>query len=193
VAKQRSFARPPWTVAMPVADLPETGRRIDLAADESTRTAIAVAAGVRSIDRLEAMFELTRDGRDGVRVTGRVSAEVGQLCVVTLEPLQAEVDEAFDLVFRPPAEAPKKRSGRAAAEEATGSGASAASAASDASDEPPEVMRGGVIDLGAVATEFLILAIDPYPRKPGVAFEPPPVEADPAAHPFAALAALKKN
>ena len=184
--KERSPARPPWTVPVPVADLPETGRRIALVADEAARTAVAATAGVRSIERLEATFELTREEREGVHVTGRVSATIGQLCVVTLEPLPSEVDEAFDLIFRPLTEAPKtkRRASRAAAEEggiATGT------------EDPPEVIQNGMIDLGAVATEFLILAIDPYPRKPGATFEPPAKEADPAAHPFAALAGLKKN
>ena len=53
-------------------------------------------------------------------------------------------------------------------------------------------LRDGVIDLGAVATEFLILGIDPYPRKPGVQFEAP-TAAEPGGHPFAALAALTKQ
>jgi hypothetical protein len=47
------------------------------------------------------------------------------------------------------------------------------------------------VDLGAVATEFLLLGIDPYPRKEGAEFEPR-ITGDPAAHPFAALASLKK-
>jgi hypothetical protein len=59
-------------------------------------------------------------------------------------------------------------------------------------DEPPEAIRDGVIDLGAVATEFLLLGLDPYPRKPGAVFEAPPA-GDPVSHPFAALAALKKG
>ena len=50
-----------------------------------------------------------------------------------------------------------------------------------------------MVDLGAVASEFLLLGIDPYPRKPGVKFEPPPRAGDAAAHPFAALEALKKG
>ncbi len=181
--KEQGSQRPPWVVATSAADLPETGRRIDLVADDATRSAIAAAIGVNAIERLDATFELNRHGRDGVRVVGRVSATIGQLCVVTLEPLQAEVDEAFDLVFRPSPAAPRKGAGKAEVEK-TGT---------TATDEPPEVIRDGSIDLGAVATEFLILGIDPYPRKPGVAFEPPAVESDPAAHPFAALAALKKN
>jgi hypothetical protein len=53
-------------------------------------------------------------------------------------------------------------------------------------------MVDGVVDLGAIATEFLILGIDPYPRKPGAVFEPPQ-SGDGEASPFAALAALKKN
>jgi len=37
----------------------------------------------------------------------------------------------------------------------------------------------------------LYLAVDPYPRKPGVVFEPVVEVADPEDHPFAALRALK--
>jgi hypothetical protein len=57
-------------------------------------------------------------------------------------------------------------------------------------EDAPEPLVGGQIDLGAIATEFLILAIDPYPRKPDAVFQPPP-GGDDSAHPFAALAALK--
>jgi hypothetical protein len=49
-----------------------------------------------------------------------------------------------------------------------------------------------VVDLGAVATEFLMVGIDPYPRKPGVVFEPPQTP-DAGSHPFAALAALRSG
>jgi hypothetical protein len=51
---------------------------------------------------------------------------------------------------------------------------------------------GGTVDLGALATEFLILGLDPYPRKPGATFQPPGgASADEG--PFAALAKLKKG
>ena len=62
----------------------------------------------------------------------------------------------------------------------------------NAADDPPEPLTGSSIDLGAIATEFLILGIDPYPRKAGVEFAPPAVENDDP-HPFAALAALKNG
>jgi hypothetical protein len=49
-----------------------------------------------------------------------------------------------------------------------------------------------VVDLGALATEFLILGLDPYPRKAGAVFQPP-ARAQPDESPFAALAKLKKG
>jgi len=51
---------------------------------------------------------------------------------------------------------------------------------------------GGAVDLGALATEFLILGLDPYPRQPGAVFRPP-ADARPDEGPFAALAKLKRG
>jgi uncharacterized metal-binding protein YceD (DUF177 family) len=166
---------------MPIAidDVPETGRRVELAPDAALREAIAKEIGVAALPRLQAEFDLTRHGGGGLRVAGRVSATVGQICVVTLDPIQSEVDEAIDLVFVPRPEPGSKEP------EAEGP------LAID-TDEPPEALQDGMVDLGALATEFLMLGIDPYPRKPGAVFEAPPI-GDPAAHPFAALAALKKG
>jgi hypothetical protein len=166
---------PVWSVKVPVEDIPETGRHIDLAADEPTRTALAKEIGLRALPRLQASFDLTRSGPAGVRVVGRVSATVGQDCVVTLEPLENAVEEEVDLAFSPQTES---EAGRTAQFDLD-------------SREPPEPLQNGQIDLGAIATEFLALGIDPYPRKPDVVFEAPAVQEE-TAHPFAALAALKK-
>ena len=46
--------------------------------------------------------------------------------------------------------------------------------------------------LGTIATEFLFLGIEPYPRKAGAEFAPVKVDDD-SARPFAALEALKKR
>ena len=56
----------------------------------------------------------------------------------------------------------------------------------------PEPIVNGAIDLGKLATEFLVLGIDTYPRKPGAAFAAPETPPDPDEHPFAALRALKE-
>jgi uncharacterized metal-binding protein YceD (DUF177 family) len=130
------------------------------------------------------MVELSRHGHDGARAAGRVSATVAQDCVVTLEPMQSEVEETFDLVFAAPAVSDLRR---VAADDLA-----AVDAAAGETGDAPEALRDGAVDLGVIATEFLILGIDPYPRKPDAAFDPPPAD-DPASHPFAALAALKKE
>jgi uncharacterized metal-binding protein YceD (DUF177 family) len=175
---QTSSSRP-WSVPIAVADIPETGRQLTLVADQATCEAVAQAVGVVALPRLEAMFELTRHGHDGLRVVGRVIASVSQNCVVTLEPVHNEIDEAVDLVFRPQADKTAEQAGAASVH------------AIDAED-PPEALRDGAVDLGGLVIEFLILGIHPYPRKPGAVFDAPPV-GDPASHPFAALAALKKG
>lgn len=171
----RRSPKSPWSVPLSLHDVPETGRRIELAAEPHSRAAVAALAGLRDLPRLEAAFEVTRYGRAGLRVTGRVSATAGQVCVVTLEPMQSEVDAPVDLVFAPP---PAGSADVAAAEIEVAEGA-------------PEPLVGGMVDLGALATEFLILALDPHPRKPGAAFAGPSEDA--AGHPFAALAALKQR
>ena len=165
----------PWRVPMSVGDVPESGLRVELEADEPTRRAVAKVAGVNDIARLKARFDLARRGRNGVNVTGTVSALVGQLCVVSLEPIVNEVNEAIDLSFGDETSIPT----------------SALDVAVDAAD-PPEPLVNGMVDLGAIATEFLILGIDPYPRKPGVAFAAP-ADKETAGKAFAALAALKRS
>jgi uncharacterized metal-binding protein YceD (DUF177 family) len=178
MGRQTSSSRP-WSVPTAVADIPETGRQLALVADQATREAVASAIGVVALPRLEATFELTRQGPGGLRVVGRVLASAIQNCVVTLEPVESEIDEAVDLVFTPQADAAAEQAGVVAVH------------ALDAAD-PPEALRDGVVDLGGLIIEFLILGIDPYPRKAGAVFDAPPA-GDPASHPFAALAALKKG
>ena len=169
----------PWSVPVPAEDIPEGGRHLDIEAPAAVLSGVAALADVREVSQLAASFDLTRRGA-GVHVAGRVTGKVGQTCVVSLEPIESEVDEAIDLSFAPQPE------GAAAQPK------SAARKRSKPGEEPPEPLIDGTVDLGAIATEFLILGIDPYPRKAGVEFTPPKVAAE-GPHPFAALAALKKR
>ena len=168
----------PWSVAVRLDEIGETGRHFDLEANAATRAALAKPAGVDAVERLTAVFDLTRRGRDGLRVTGRVSGTVQQTCIVTLEPVANEIDEAVDVEFVP-------------ARENADSGEAEMVLTQSAEEREPLI--DGTVDLGALATEFLILGVDPYPRKPGAAFELPKGASDDAGHPFAALAALKKG
>ena len=162
----------PWHVPVRLEDVPETGLHFDLVAGEHVRAGLAALAGVPDMPRLEAAIDVARHG-NGLRATGRVSATVGQTCVVTLEPMENQVDQLIDVIFAP-----------------SSTGDFADQNAAFEADEPPEVLSDGTADLGAIAAEFLLLGIDPYPRKPSAEFAPP-AEAGAAATPFAALAKLK--
>jgi hypothetical protein len=175
--RQRSCGEVPWRFAVAHADVSETGLHVDLAADEKARCKVASLAGLEALPRLEASFDITRHGASGLRVVGRVSATVGQICGVTLEPTENEVNEDVDLVFVP-ASHPSR-------------GHDWSKADTPFADVPEELVDGAV-DLGALATEFLILGIDPYPRKLGAAFEPPSTDSD-VAQPFAVLDGLVKG
>jgi hypothetical protein len=166
----------PWSVPVAVDEIPDTGLRMEIAAPREARAAIADLAGVRDVEQLAAEFNLTRRGA-GVHVVGRVHAKVGQTCVVTLDPVENDLDETIDVRFMPGA--------------GTGTGDHTVHVP-DEDEESPEPLIGGAVDLGALATEFLILGVDPYPRKPGAEFTPPAAD-DAGERPFAALAALKNR
>ena len=169
----------PWQVPVALEDIPEDGRHFDLEADADVRAAIAKAAGLRGLPRLTANFDVTRRGTEGMHVVGAVSATVGQTCVVTLDPVNNEIEETIDLSFVP--QQTPEPSGDDEAEKPE---------PRDVKWNDPEPLIGGTIDLGALATEFLILGLDPYPRKHGAAFQPPHDD-KPDPGPFAGLAKLK--
>ena len=112
---------------------------------------------------------------------GRLSAVVTQTDVVTLEPLRQEIEEDIEVTLKPAEPSARKRDRRAVVGDASG-------------DEEADLFYEGRIDLGAFVGELLAVALDPYPRAPGVAFEPhledAPTEDE---SPFAALRKLKRE
>jgi uncharacterized metal-binding protein YceD (DUF177 family) len=171
----------PWRAApVIVAQIPEAGLHREIEADSAARQAMADIAGLRELVSARAAFDLILKPDGKVHVTGRVLARVGQDCVVTLDPIESEIDEPVDLIFAPPEQIPQM---------------------SDLVDDdpeddaevpdPPEPIVNGQIELGRIATDALFLGIDPYPRKPGAVFEAETEAEDPEDHPFAALKALK--
>jgi hypothetical protein len=169
----------PWRAYVTVAQIPERGLHRQIEADQTTRAAMADAAGLRDLSSAHASFDLTPRSGGRVHVRGRVQARVGQTCVVTLEPLENEIDEEVDLIFAPAEQIPEL------AEPSDEDGTASEMA------ETPEPIENGIIDLGRLAADMLYLGIDPYPRKPGAVFEPQVAVADPEDHPFAELKALQ--
>jgi uncharacterized metal-binding protein YceD (DUF177 family) len=162
-----------------VTQVPAEGLNVDIAPSEQQAAAIAETGQLRHVRNLRTQLQLTHERGGRIRVFGRVSGIVGQICVVTLEPMDSTIDEPIDLLFAPPEMIPQS-SPAGEGDHETGS-----------TPDLPEPIEDGQIDLGRLATDALFLGIDPYPRKPGAVFEGVTEQDDPDAHPFAALKALK--
>ena len=170
----------PWRVPVVVAQIPDTGLHRELEANQVTRDAVADVGGLRAVLSVQASFDVTPKSGGRFHVAGHVRARVGQTCVVTLDPMETDIDETIDLIFAPPDQIPQMAD---LVDEAEQSEAEI--------PDPPEPIENGIIDLGRLATDALYLAVDPYPRKPDAVFEPLVEAPDPEDHPFAALKALK--
>lgn len=152
-----------WPLA--VSKIPAEGLDVEVTADEAALAALAAANEVEAVKSLKARFELKPLRRDGVTVRGRLEAVATRLCVVSLEPFDETVQEEIDLRLAP---------------DGTGD---------PTNDDDPDPLEGDVVDLGAIASEFFTIGLDPHPRKPGVAFEQPD-DPDGSGSPFAALKKL---
>jgi uncharacterized metal-binding protein YceD (DUF177 family) len=160
-----------------------TVRRI--AASEAERQALAKTYDLLALDSLEAEAKLSLGPAHSIVVEGQVTGVLSQACIVTLEPVEQTIEETFTRRFVRP--------------DAPGAPAPPAPGAEihidPEEDDPPEVLEGSTIDLGAIVREHFVLAIDPYPRAPGAAL--PPLSDDtaktPEESPFAALAALQRR
>ena len=153
------------------------GSEVVVRAEAEQLPAIAAQLGLVSVE--------ARNG-ERVKLDGRIAARLHQACVVTLEPFPVQLDVPVQLDFAPEEEvaAFARRNERDDAEidievllyEA----------------DPPEPIVDGAIDLGGITLEFLALALDPYPRKPGASFESSAGDTG-TESPFAALAKLKRG
>ena len=124
-------------------------------AEPAECAALATRDGILSVFRLQATADLERTGA-GARARGHLVADVVQSCVVTLEPVEARIDQRFEVEFMP-------QDGAKSVENSDAAGHSAL-------DGDVAPIRDGVFDLGAVVAEYFSLGIDPYPRKPGIEF-----------------------
>jgi hypothetical protein len=190
-----AFSRP-----LEVGEVPPGGLDLTVSATEAERQAIAVENGLERLAKLEGSLRVVPRGEGGLAATGEMRARVTQICVVTLDPFDSEIVEPIDVKFAPatvpasagmPAGTASRRRRRGARLEDMA--AAAVPAVEWEGEDPPDPIFDGRIDLGALVAEFLALALDPYPRKPGVEFEEPEAAADDPVgeSPFSKLQALK--
>jgi hypothetical protein len=147
-----------------------------IVADEALRGRIARELGLDRLDRLEADVTVS-PWMDGAEIRAHWAADIEQTCGVTLEPLPSGLGGEF-VVHVVPAGSPH-------APEPT----EEEQVLDPDAEDPPDVLDGEEIDVGAYLVEHLALQIDPFPRKPGAVFEPPDEPGPPS--PFEALRNFK--
>lgn len=165
-----------------LARLGNAGDKVTFAADADQLAALARWSGVLSVASFAVAVDIAKTGANAFRLDFTVTADVVQACVVTLDPVAARLERAFtrELHFigqirRKPGESPDE-------------------VVLDADpEEGPEEIESLHYDLAGPALEEYALALDPYPRCPGVEFAAPSAGSQAKESPFAVLKGLKSG
>jgi len=165
----------PWSIRIPLGDLRRGAVTLDLTPDVDTERAIAKTLKLVDLKGFRAQVRLG-PWLDGVELAGDWTAVVTQVCGVSLDPFETKLGGVFQVRCVPlgsPLLIPAD---------------SEVEIDLDA-DDPPDALEHDWVDVAAYVVEHLALEIDPFPRKPGAEFTPPPAETPPS--PFAVLARLQ--
>ncbi|WP_289294768.1 DUF177 domain-containing protein [uncultured Reyranella sp.] len=162
------------------------GVALEITTSENERAALAKRFGFMGLPAFSARITVDRKPGGQVVVEGRLKGRIVQACILSLDPVTQELDDAFRLVF---------------AENVTEDlDPESGEAVLNANGDAPEPLTGNMLDVGEIAAEQLSLTADPYPRRPGIKLEDvlPKTKGgarraapEPRRHPFAGLAALK--
>jgi uncharacterized metal-binding protein YceD (DUF177 family) len=161
---QTEFHRP-----LEVDHIPQGGCTEYLTADAGELAALARRLKLPRLHALRARLNAERLRAGGASVSGALTAEIEQKCVVTLEDFRSTVTCAVERIFLPAKEIPDD----------------------DSEEADADPVIEGKIDLGELVTETLALNLDPYPRKPGAEFTQPGADDEPRGGAFSELRKLK--
>jgi uncharacterized metal-binding protein YceD (DUF177 family) len=165
-----------------VSHLGSAPQNKQVVADAAELQALKAEFDLLDLSSFAADLTIAPWGQHGVKVEGRLQADVVQACVVTLQPVPSHLDQRFALSFLPP--------DVIAADPKTVAEAEVIVVYDE--EDPPEPLEDGVIDLGAILVEQFALALDPYPRAPGASLEEAEgQDVDNPTSPFAALSKLR--
>ncbi len=162
-----------------LGDLGRAGAEIEIALTDKETARLAQWLEVEAVEGFAAKVSLRKHSPSRYSYAAKFDARILQNCVVTLEPVRSQIE-------------------REISRELYLSSAVRRSLPKDAvspsvDDDVTEEIEGLDYDLAAPVLEELSLAIEPYPRAPGVEFEPPKDEKGADEGPFAALKALKRQ
>jgi hypothetical protein len=159
-----------------VTDIPSGGLDRERAATEAECAAIADALQLLNLARLVTRYRIKSAHGGGYRLSGKVTADVEQACVVTLDPVAGKIEAPFDVEFRPQVEAADNDED-----------------ASILSGPDIDILERGAIPVGRIVFETVSASLNPYPRRPDAEFDwrDPHASEPEKASPFAALSKLR--
>jgi uncharacterized metal-binding protein YceD (DUF177 family) len=150
------YKNSPFSVPLNVKDIPAAGKNIDLTPTPEQCKEIANFIDINAVSELNIVFDIQHWQENGVEVKGTLKATVEQTCVISNDVFESTVSEPFVMHFLPGAE-------------------EIYDAMSD--EELDEHMMNddiiiddlvdSRINLGDILAEQLVLALPPFPRKPG--------------------------
>jgi hypothetical protein len=170
-----------------IYDLGDLGRGtadLRITTTDDDRARIARWADVQAVEAFAATMVLRKHAANSFSLDAELTADVVQDCVVTLEPVRSHVARH---IHRELHLAPSLRHR---------SDTTIALPQSAGDDDVPEEIDSLDYDLAGPLLEELVLALDPYPRAPGVEFAAPAEAGEPETKPespFAVLKSLKKG
>ncbi|UTW54113.1 DUF177 domain-containing protein [Kordiimonas sp. SCSIO 12610] len=136
-----------------VSELSSDGRDYKLVADQVVFDEVKERFDIVDITMFEALITIQDQGKhNGVWVTGHIKAALTQKCIVSLEDVHEDIDEAFELLL---------------VNEATVERFDNDEAYLDPEIPDYDLLEGDTLSPGEVAIQTLSILMNPYPRKDG--------------------------
>jgi hypothetical protein len=170
---------PPFVHEYDLGDLGRADAEIRVAASPEDLARIAVWADIRTVESFAATVALRKHSANRFALDADLEADIVQDCVVTLEPVRSHISRPIHRELH-------------VAERFRGKHQESIPLAPSAGDDDvPEELDSLHYDLAAPLLEEFLLAIDLYPRAPGVEFTVPQAAEPRPESPFAVLKGLK--
>ena len=159
---------PEWSHKIEVEDIETTPSNFSIEANTEQRKDLARRLDILEVNKATAKVMVMREAKSHVYyVSGTVKADVTQECVVTLKPVENSIEDNFEAWYSQDENVVMLARERRERRELNANREVELLSES----EDPEPILDGTIDIGELATQYLSLSLDPYPKREGAESE----------------------
>ncbi len=180
-----------WLYNVDTSTIQDKNVRLTISPEEEDKPHLERRLEIKELNSVVAKMTLKRLNRRVIKVSGTFAADITQECVVTLQPVKNHLEDSFETWYADPEQAVSFARAR---HERDKEKRMDERPMLDEKDDPEPIIDGK-INLGEIVTQYLSLAIDPFPRSEEAkkmleeSNDPTPAKVNP----FAALKALKEE